>query len=327
MKDYTAILIGNGTMGQRHRSRFEKCGVRFAKVLDVEASSWIESGVSNDFLEGLDFAVVASPASTHYKYAKFFLEHKIPVLVEKPLATNLAEVCDLVRLSRENETLLFVAQSECYNPIFLNFRKHLLTDLENAAEANKTCESDKIPLNVKLEFRREHGFSERCRDVNVALDLLVHDISLFLNLFDAKDVAVVENGCRESGRCECLNMNPTSRECLVSCDRICKTLKVVSGKFAGVNADFIADRNSPRDVRTISVEFGRNGNGPAFDYSVSLVRYTNAREVAHIPDSLDNEHHFFLKLLAGACSDWAERALMNAANAVAIALGEKRLSI
>lgn len=314
-----AILIGNGTMGRRHRSRFEACGVRFVDVLDIDAEKRLEK---SDFSpEKVDFAVVASPAATHYHYVKFLLERKIPVLVEKPLATTAREAMELVDLSLRNDTLLFVAQSECYNPLFLNFRKHLLVDLRNAVAASKAaCKSElgegrgHAPLNVKLEFRREHGFSERCRDVDVSLDLLVHDVSLFLNLFEANDVMWLEEnsgcGCDGNGdRCGCHGDGGCG-------DSVHRTAKVVSGEFAGVVAEFYANRSSERDIRQISVEFGRNGNMSGFDYSVSLARYTAAGTVDHIPDSLDNEHRFFLKLLASACKDWARRALMNAAQSI-----------
>jgi len=338
MKEFSAILIGNGTMGKRHRARLVDCGVRFSKVLDTDAESWLASGG----LENDDFAVIASPASTHYKYARFFLERKIPVLVEKPLATTAAEAQELVDLSKQNKTLLFVAQSECYNPIFLNFRKHFLIDLKNAVAASKAesvaetgSEVGFSPLNVKMEFRREHGYSERCRDVDVSLDLLVHDISLFLNLFGAENVMIADDGLgscgcgglHEDDGCGCGNRSRENESCgcgshTSEADKTRMVLKVVSGDFAGVEAEFIADRNSSRDARTISVEFGRNGKMSGFDYSVSLVRYTNAGEVAHIPDSLDNEHRFFLKLLSGACEDWGKRIAQNAADIVKIATRE-----
>lgn len=322
-----AILIGNGTMGKRHRARFESCGVRFVEVLDLDAEKWLE--LSDLSPEKVDFAVVASPAVSHYKYAKFLLERKIPVLVEKPLAITAEQAMELVDLSVRNDTLLFVAQSECYNPLFLNFRKHLLVDLRNAVAASRSAAGENAagenaghaPLNVKLEFRREHGYSERCRDVDVSLDLLVHDVSLFLNLFDAKDVMwLEEDGCgcgsHEVHSCGC-----HQGQC--GCDdRIHRTAKLVSGEFAGVVAEFYADRNSENDIRQISVEFGRNGNMSGFDYSVSLVRYTPMGTVDHIPDSLDNEHRFFLKLLASACKDWARRALMNAAQSIVL-IGER----
>lgn len=304
MTQYHAILVGNGTMGGRHRTRFEGCGVLFDKVLDVDAEKWLSE---NHEKLGVDFAVVASPASSHYDYVKFFLERKIPVLVEKPLAVTAEQALELVELSRSTDTLLFVAQSECYNPLFLAFRRHLQVDLRNAVAARaavgKTAES--APLDVKLEFRREHGFTERCRDVDVSLDLLIHDVSLFLNLFDARDVRPVDE-------------NP-SRESSADCRRI--ALKVVSGEFAGVEATLVANRNSDRDLRTVSVVFGRNGDIPGFDYSVSLARYTGDGSVVHLPDSLDNEHRFFLRLLAGSHREWAERALQNAAQSIALLAG------
>ena len=314
MGEKKAILVGNGTMGGRHRSRFEANGVRFVKVLDKDASSWLESEEFSQILlsekSRPDFAVIASPASSHYQYAKLFLEHRIPVLVEKPLADSTEKANELVEISTRNETLLFVAQSECYNPLFLNFRKHLLLDLKNAAASRDAyARTEPSPLNVKLEFRREHGYSERCRDVDVSLDLLIHDVSLFLNIFDSRDVTIVSD--------------PVIKNCCND-DRVRMRLKVISGAFAGVEADFIADRNSERDVRQISVKFGQNGSESGFEYSVSLAHYTDKQTVVHVPDSLDNEHQFFMKLLAGACKDWAVRALHNAADSVVMILKEVR---
>ena len=281
MKSYNAILVGNGTMGTRHKARFEACGVRFVQVVDVG------DAVCDD---PVDFAVVASPATTHYAYAKHFLERRIPVFAEKPLATSAAEAQELVELSRSNGTLLFVAQSECFNPLFLNFRKHFLTELNNLSEHS----------SVRLEFRREHRYSERCRDVNVSLDLLVHDLGLFFTLFKFEDVEV-------------------SGKPVAGTDAVKMCLKVVRGPYKDVEADFCVNRDSDVDVRTISVSYGRQGGSPGFDYTVSLARYNDDGEIAHIPDSLENEHRFFLKLLAGACTDWSKRLAQTAADCVKIA--------
>ena len=156
-KQYKAVLIGNGTMGGRHRARFEACGVKFIAVADnQEEFDEITDKLTCGTAGGLpaDFAVIASPASTHYTYAKFFLERKIPVLVEKPLAISGEEAQELVDISLKNNTLLFVAQSECFNPLFLNFRKHFLLELNGLLGAG-----DKLPA-VRLEFRREHRFCQ-----------------------------------------------------------------------------------------------------------------------------------------------------------------------
>lgn len=296
IKRYKAVLVGNGTMGGRHRARFEACGVEFIAVLDKECS---DESVLTASIAGkeFDFAVIASPATTHYAYAKFFLEHKIPVLVEKPLAISGEEAQELVGISQKNDTLLFVAQSECFNPIFLNFRKHFLAELNARLEAG-----DKLPAgNVRLEFRREHKYSERCRDVDVSLDLLVHDLGLFFTLFRYEDVDI------------------SFKTSVESRDRARMYLKVARGPYKGVTADFYVNRDSDVDVRTISVQYGRQGGSPGSNYTVSLARYLDNGEIAHIPDSLENEHRFFLKLLDGACGDWGKRIARIAADCVKVA--------
>jgi predicted dehydrogenase len=247
----------------------------------------------------IDFAVIASPATTHYAYAKFFLERKIPVFVEKPLATTGHEAQELVDLAKRSGVTLFVAQSECYNPIFLNFRKHFLAELNARLGADGKLPAD----NVRLEFRREHRHSERCRDVDVALDLLVHDLSLFFTLFNLQDVQVERfDGGPHAGNSGSL-------------DFARMRLTVAKGTCRGVVADFYVNRDSDCDVRTISVDFTREKSS----YTVSLARYTPEGEIAHIPDSLDNEHRFFLKLLAGACTEWGHRAAQTAAVVIDVA--------
>ncbi len=302
-------------MGKRHQGRFEACGVSFAQVLDVDAGEWVKkvesasSHSSSNALADVDFAVIASPATSHYEYARFFLERGIAVFVEKPLAITAEQAWELVRLAERNGAVLFVAQSECFNPIFLNFRKHFMAELRARAVLRSGLQQQSAPVAspVRLEFRREHGYTERCRDVSVSLDILVHDLSMFLTMFSYDDVEIV---CYRQN-----NITPGAEKGFVekSADRAEMTLKVARGPFAGITADFVADRNSTRDIRTISVDFGDSS------YEVSLARYLPSGDIAHIPDSLENEHKFFLKLLVGACNDWGLRAARIAAQVVELA--------
>ncbi|WP_407447461.1 Gfo/Idh/MocA family protein [Fibrobacter sp.] len=305
-----AILVGNGTMGGRHRGRFEACGVSFVGVADNDADFEKIADKLNvtGGTQTVDFAVIASPATTHYRYTKYFLERRIPVFVEKPLATTAEQAQELVDMAAASGTVLFVAQSECFNPIFLNFRKHFVAELnERCADVTDGhgCDTagNEPCRGVHLEFRREHRYSSRCRDVSVMLDLLVHDLSMFLTLFPSSDVRV-----------ESRNESPDGNYAQVK-------LKVVSGPFAGASADFVVDRESATDLRNITVNFARNGELPSSNYTVSLARYTPEGEIAHVPDSLDNEHRFFLKLLAGACGEWGRRAAQNAADCVRLCCG------
>ena len=290
---YKAVLFGNGTMGERHRNFFEHSGVRFLKIFDlddVESDGNVRSSLVDEFLscEKIDFAVIASPALTHYQYAKLCLERKISVFVEKPLAITGEQAQELVDIASRNDVVLFVAQSECFNPVFLNFRKHLMAELGEGTP-------------FRLEFRREHKYSSRCRDVNVALDLMVHDLSLCLSMFRFEDLKVSKFSLSKNG------------------DRAQMQIKVVNGNYAGAGLDFIVDRNSDVDVRTVSVEFARAAGHSASGYSVSLAHYDENGDVIHVSDSLENEHKFFLKLMAGACSEWGRRAAQCAADAVKLA--------
>ena len=298
-----AILVGNGTMGERHRGRFELCGVNFVAVADTQAEF---DGIvdklnlrnaremsASETSAGVDFAVIASPATTHYRYTKYFLERHIPVFVEKPLATTAEQAQELVDMAAASGTVLFVAQSECFNPIFLNFRKHFV------AELNARIASNEGRAGVRLDFRREHRYSSRCRDVNVMLDLLVHDLSMFLTMFRAEDVKM-----------EWLKTGKKASNDEAEFDSAMMRLRVASGEYRGVIADFYVNRKSNCDMREIAVEF------PKSRYTVSLAHYNSEGEVEHVPDSLDNEHRFFLKLLAGACTDWGRRAAQNAADCV-----------
>lgn len=298
-------------MGGRHRGRFEACGVNFVAVADTQAEFdgiADKLNLENAVEAGVDFAVIASPATTHYRYTKYFLERRIPVFVEKPLATTAEQAQELVDMAAASGTVLFVAQSECFNPIFLNFRKHFLAEL-NERRADVTdghgCDTagNEPCRGVHLEFRREHRYSSRCRDVSVMLDLLVHDLSMFLTMFPYGDLRV-----------ESRNESPDGNYAQAK-------LKVVSGPFAGASADFVVDRESAADLRNITVNFARNGELPSSNYTVSLARYTPEGEIAHVPDSLDNEHRFFLKLLAGACGEWGRRAAQNAADCVRLCCG------
>ena len=290
---YKAVLFGNGTMGERHRNFFEHSGVRFLKIFDLndlESDGNIRSSLVDEFLsnEKIDFAVITSPALTHYQYAKLCLERKISVFVEKPLAITGEQAQELVDIASRNDVVLFVAQSECFNPVFLNFRKHLMAELGEGTP-------------FRLEFRREHKYSSRCRDVNVALDLMVHDLSLCLSMFRFEDLKVSKFSLSKNG------------------DRAQMQIKVVNGNYAGAGLDFIVDRNSDVDVRTVSVEFARAAGRSASGYSVSLAHYDENGDVIHVSDSLENEHKFFLKLMAGACGEWGRRAAQCAADAVKLA--------
>lgn len=109
--------------------------------------------------EVADAVVVATPTSTHASLAGFFLERGLDVLVEKPIAVSLAEADGLVERARAGKRILQVGHVERYNPA-------IGAVLSRVVEARF------------LEVHRLGIFTPRSLDVDVVLDLMIHDLQL-----------------------------------------------------------------------------------------------------------------------------------------------------
>lgn len=162
-----AILVGQGVMGTKHLNRLSALGLSFIAFVDSneDLNRFIPSLSSISISDTI--IVIASPASTHATLVSFFLEKGFSIFVEKPLATTSIEVRQLLKIKKPTQTL-FVGHSERFSPKFQLFQKKILTLL---------------PQLGSIHFSRCHPFSIRGRDVNVALDLLVHDLDCFFSLF------------------------------------------------------------------------------------------------------------------------------------------------
>jgi predicted dehydrogenase len=114
----------------------------------------------------VDAAVIAVPTIHHHQVARDFLEHEIPLLVEKPLTTTVPEAQALVALARERDTLLQVGHVERFNPAFEQLQRRPLR-----------------PMFV--ESHRVGPFTGRSTDIGVVLDLMIHDLDLLLALVKA----------------------------------------------------------------------------------------------------------------------------------------------
>ena len=106
---------------------------------------------------------VAVPTRLHRDIAREFLEQGIDVLVEKPLASNLAEGRDLVETAQVGNAILQVGHLERYNPA--------IRKLESIIKEPKF-----------VECHRLAPFVERGTDVDVVLDLMIHDIDVIASL-------------------------------------------------------------------------------------------------------------------------------------------------
>lgn len=126
-------VVGLGNIAHRHR---ENVRLRFphAKIFSTSASGrnvqdsiehcdvfciTIDDLIKND----LDFVIVASPASHHIIHSLPFVENNIPVLIEKPLATNLSEVVELIKLRDEVNGIVSVAYCLRYCGVLIELNR------------------------------------------------------------------------------------------------------------------------------------------------------------------------------------------------------------
>ena len=162
-------IVGVGHLGRHHaRVAAGLPGVELAGVHDHHEGRAEqvarEHGLRvlsepDDAAEAADAVVIATPTSTHAELAAAFLSRGLDVLVEKPIAATVADADAMVALARERGRILAVGHVERHNP---------------AVGAALSTVRD--PLFV--EAHRLGVFTTRGLDVDVVLDLMIHDLQL-----------------------------------------------------------------------------------------------------------------------------------------------------
>jgi len=169
-------VIGAGVFGRHHlRVLSQSLNATLVGVVDADPERAAQAAAEHNCLTfatlgelkgNVDAAVVAVPTSLHAEVGCELLESGIDVLVEKPIASDLASARRLVATAAEYERILQVGHLERFNP---------------AVAALKKVAS--IPLF--FEIHRLSLFSPRSLDVDVVLDLMIHDIDIVLDLAGA----------------------------------------------------------------------------------------------------------------------------------------------
>jgi predicted dehydrogenase len=160
-------VIGAGQFGRNHCRIVEQTTrARLAALVDIDPSR----AALADFreLEGkVDAAIVAAPTFAHAEIGGWLLEHGIDVLVEKPMAPDLESADRLIEAGERHGRMLQVGHLERFNPAVI------------ALEA-------RVTLPLFFEIHRLSVFSPRSLDVDVILDLMIHDIDIILNMAGAE---------------------------------------------------------------------------------------------------------------------------------------------
>jgi len=169
-------VIGAGAFGRNHlRVLHESPNATLAGVLEIDSERARQASQTyacpifsslDDLAQQSTAAIVATPTTTHSEIGCRLMELGLHVLVEKPIAADLAQARRLVDTAARLDKILQIGHLERFNPAVIA--------LESA-----------ITQPLFFEIHRMSEFSPRSLDVDVVLDLMIHDIDIVLSLVKA----------------------------------------------------------------------------------------------------------------------------------------------
>jgi predicted dehydrogenase len=171
VRNLRAAAIGVGSLGRHHARNYAElaregrvelvgiCDSNADTVATVAADNGCETSITDwrELLEKVDVVSIATPTETHCEIACAFLEKGVHVLVEKPIALTLDEADKMIAAAKETGASLMVGQLERFNPAMVALRPHVTKPLY-------------------FEIHRVSPFPNRSLDVDVVLDVMIHDL-------------------------------------------------------------------------------------------------------------------------------------------------------
>jgi predicted dehydrogenase len=218
-------VIGLGHMGKIHLNKlvsFENIEITAVADIDMACVNDLsqKTGVKTceDYREAIqlcDGAIIASPTETHYTVGRTFLEAGKHVFMEKPITVNPEEAQELIDIADKKRLVFQIGHLERFNPAF-----------------SRALQFIQKPLLI--EASRISPFTGRSTDVDVVLDLMIHDLDLVLSLVD-------EEICGLSAQGICFMTDKL--------DAVSARIEFTGGCVANVTAS----RISPRKERALTI--------------------------------------------------------------------------
>ena len=167
-------IIGVGKMGRNHlRVYSEISEVKITSIVEISKElinlPYEDIKCFADYKEMIkerkpDLVSICVPTSFHYEVAKYCLKNNINVLLEKPICLDVKEAKELLRIAEEFNVKFLVGHIERFNPALLKVKEMI--------------KNNELGQIIALMSRRVGGFPPQIQDVNVAVDLAIHDIDI-----------------------------------------------------------------------------------------------------------------------------------------------------
>ncbi|OGG24498.1 hypothetical protein A3A79_04925 [Candidatus Gottesmanbacteria bacterium RIFCSPLOWO2_01_FULL_43_11b] len=160
-------LIGHGQWGKNYLTTAQEipeCHIKYVCSRDYKKLLRYKE---------IDGIIIATPPSTHFDIASFFLLHAMPLLIEKPLTTGYQDALRLLRMHKESAPVVLVGHIFFYNPAFLRLKTlvpHIGTLVSIDSEGT--------------------NFGPMRSDVSALWDWAPHEISMGMSLMGASPSAV-----------------------------------------------------------------------------------------------------------------------------------------
>lgn len=219
-------VVGVGSMGLNHcKALLRIRNVEFIGIFDVDQNKCktiaLELNVNpfptyEELLEQIHAIIISTPTQTHCQLMKKAIQAGKHIFVEKPFVSSMSEAEEIKKLMKKNPNVFIqVGHIERFNPAIVQLKK--LICLENI---------------VAIEARRL-SIPQRQVDIDVILDLMIHDIDIILQLVESPVANIYAVGTTTDGQ-----------------------LNIVSAiiKFQnGIISTLVANRHSRKKTRTLSI--------------------------------------------------------------------------
>jgi predicted dehydrogenase len=181
MDKLRTAVVGAGKMGEIHARVYSDLPQSaLTAIVDIDldkakrlAKKYRCEAIQNaaELIGKVDAVTIAAPTSEHFALAKPLIQAGIPVLIEKPLASDVSQAKSIVELAKQTNCLVAVGHSERCNPVVQAIKR--------------------LQIEPKfIEAARISPYPFRSTDIGVVLDIMIHDIDIILSLAASRVVKV-----------------------------------------------------------------------------------------------------------------------------------------
>ncbi len=179
-------VIGAGYLGKFHAQKYaslDNCNLaglvdNDQAALQEVASLYPDATTSTDYhslIDEVDAVSIVTSTPSHYQIAKQFLARGKHVLLEKPMTSTTQQAQELINIAEQNHCILQIGHIERFNPTVLAMDEYM--------------QHPKF-----IESQRLSAFKARGTDVNVVLDLMIHDIDIILSIVQSDIESIQASG-------------------------------------------------------------------------------------------------------------------------------------